>query len=120
MINFSVFKADFIFYPQATCYFFGEGVEKDVNQAFLWYQEAARRGHIDSINNLGNARKIHSKKFIPKISTIHSVFPKIKRFPLKNQDHITEQENMFLKILLRLFIGSEKLPIRATSLASLI
>jgi TPR repeat protein len=36
-----------------TCYDFGNGVDKDVSEAFEWYMKAAEKGHKEAQFNIG-------------------------------------------------------------------
>ena len=41
-------------YTVGTKYYNGEGVDKDVNQSFIWLKKSADQGHTDAQYNLGN------------------------------------------------------------------
>ncbi|HSR63009.1 MAG TPA: hypothetical protein VLN56_06355, partial [Gammaproteobacteria bacterium] len=41
-------------YELATMYYQGDGVERDLEQAFIWYRRAAQQGNSDAQFNLGN------------------------------------------------------------------
>ena len=42
-------------YILGRCYYYGEGVEQDFNQAVLWWTKAANQGNADAMNLLGLA-----------------------------------------------------------------
>lgn len=40
-------------YNMGSMYSIGEGVPQDYNQAFNWFEKAAKQGHIESAHNIG-------------------------------------------------------------------
>ena len=39
-------------FPLGMIYFYGEGVEKDLNQAMEWWKKAMKNGHVDAAYRL--------------------------------------------------------------------